>query len=307
VFLQELWDVEKMRRKLTFHLFDNDPSDLFISVFQATDRVQHAFFRLLDPEHPRYDEKLAVKYGDSILEVFKFMDETVGQMMKRIDKDTTLMVMSDHGFHSFRKGVNINTWLVKNGFMKLKGQVEGEGKEYSLDDLFGQGKFWPNVDWRNTKAYAIGLGQIYINLIGREKYGAVLKGSDYEKTVNDIVKGMETITDEDGTKAVHKVYKRDDIFKGPFIDKAPDMQVGFADGYRVSWQTCLGGIPKDVIEPNDKKWSGDHCSLEPSLTKGIILSNRKIEGDPSIIDIHPTALKILGVDIPKAVEGKSWF
>jgi len=304
IFLDDLFSVEDMRRRITLHLMDKDPSDLFISVFQATDRVGHAFFRLIDPRHPRYDEELAYKYGDAILRVYKHMDKTVGEILKRISEDTTLIILSDHGFHSFRRCVNINTWLVKNGYMTLKG---AEDRAYTLDDLFGQGEFWPNVDWNKTQAYAVGLGQIYINLVGRESRGIVLPGRDYEKVVNEIVSQLRELRDEDGTKVIRDVYKRDDIFNGRYLDRAPDMQVGFEDGYRVSWQTCLGGIPPKVIETNDRKWSGDHCSLEPSITKGILLTNRKLNGEPAIIDIAPTVLKLLGVPIPSDVEGSSWF
>ncbi|MGQ9705410.1 MAG: alkaline phosphatase family protein [bacterium] len=302
IFLEELFSIEDMRRRLTLYLLDSDPSDLFISVFQATDRVGHAFYRLVDPKHPMYDDVLAQKYGDAILNVYKHMDETVGEVMKRLSEDTNLIVLSDHGFHSFRRCVNINTWLVENGFMKLKSDV---GKKYTLDDLFGRGEFWPNVDWYRTKAYALGLGQIYVNLIGRESKGYVLPGRDYQNVVNEIAEKLGGLRDYDNTQVVHKVYKRDEIYNGKYIDDAPDLQVGFKDGYRVSWQTCLGGIPKDVIEPNMRKWSGDHCSLEPSITDGILLSNRKIKGRPRIIDIAPTALSLLGVSIPNDVEGIS--
>jgi predicted AlkP superfamily phosphohydrolase/phosphomutase len=304
IFLEELFAIEDMRKRLTLKLIDNDPSDLFISVFQATDRVGHAFYRLIDTKHPKYDEALAQKYGDAILRVYKHMDGVVGEIMKRLPKDATLIILSDHGFHSFRRSVNINTWLVRNNFMTLKGDIN---KHYTLNDLFGKGEFWPNVDWFKTRAYALGLGQIYINLVGRESKGTVLPGRDYQNVVGDIAQQLGGLIDDDGTKVIHKVYKRDEIFSGDYVDGAPDLQVGFEDGYRVSWQTCLGGIPKDVIEPNNRKWSGDHCSLEPSITNGILLSNKKINGVPKIIDIAPTALKLLGVPLPKNIEGTSLF
>ncbi len=305
-FMEDLFMVEDARREMTLHLLDNDPSDLFISVFQATDRVQHNFFRFLDTKHPRYDPALEGKFGGAILSVYQHMDQVVGEVMKRIDKDTVLIVMSDHGFHSFRRGVNLNTWLTKNAYMTLKGSDIGEDKEYNLDDLFKQGQFWPNVNWTKTQAYALGLGQIYINKVGRERYGTVLGGADYDRLLDKIIKELSTLTDEDGTPAISGVYKGTDIWHGPEMHRAPDMQVGFPDGYRVSWQTCLGGIPPGTIEDNTKIWSGDHCSLEPSITKGTIFCNRKLGGgSPNIMDLAPTALKILGVDVPKEYDGVS--
>jgi predicted AlkP superfamily phosphohydrolase/phosphomutase len=303
-FMDNLWMVENARRDMTLYLLDNDPADLFISVFQATDRVQHSFFRFLDQKHPRYDPALAEKFGDAIVSVYQHMDDVVGEVQKRITDDSTLIIMSDHGFHSFRRVVNLNTWLCKNGYMALKGSGE-EGKLMNLDDLFGQGQFWPNVDWEKTQAYALGLGQIYVNKIGRERFGTVMSGPEYDQLLEKIVKELSALTDNDGNAAILGVYKGKDIWHGGEMDRAPDLQVGFNDGYRVSWQTCLGGIPKEVIEDNTKTWSGDHCSLEPSITKGTIFCNRKLGGEPSIMDLAPTALKILGVEIPEGYDGVS--
>ena len=110
--------------------------------------------RLIDPTHPTCDKALAAKYGDSIERVYRKCDEFVGEVMSRVDASTPILIVSDHGFHSFRQSVNLNTWLVQQGFMTLQGQAPGEKK---LTDLFGGGTFWENVDWSRTKAYAMGL------------------------------------------------------------------------------------------------------------------------------------------------------
>jgi predicted AlkP superfamily phosphohydrolase/phosphomutase len=202
--------------------------------------------------------------------------------------------------------VNLNTWLVKNGYMHLHGM---ENPEYQLIDLFDKGQFWVNTDWNKTKAYALGLGQIYINLQGREKQGTVAPGEEYAKLQNELIQGLLQIKDEEtGEAVIRNVYKRDDIYRGEYIGNAPDLMVGFNEGYRVSWQTTLGGIPKELLENNMKKWSGDHCAYDYQITSGVLLSNKKLaKSDPNIIDIAPTVFKALGISKLPNQDGKPLF
>jgi predicted AlkP superfamily phosphohydrolase/phosphomutase len=202
--------------------------------------------------------------------------------------------------------VNINTWLVQNGYMYLHGQGD---KSYTLNDLFDKGQFWVNTDWSKTKAYALGLGQIYINLQGREKQGIVAPGEEYAKLQDELISKLKGLKDpETGDTMIVNVYKRDDIYHGEYIGNAPDLMIGFNDGYRVSWQTTLGGIPKNLVENNMKKWSGDHCSYDVSITSGVFLSNRKINrSNPRIHDIAPTVFKTLGIASLPNLDGKSLF
>jgi len=303
VFLEDLFAVMAKREEIMFHTLREYPSDITVVVFSETDRVQHMFWRFVDPLHPRYDPAIAAKYGEVIDQVYQRMDKIIGKAMKYVDENTVLIVLSDHGFNSYRKGVNLNTWLVKNGFMTRV--TDDVGRELGLDNLYDREDFWPDVDWSRTKAYAIGLGQIYINLAGREKHGLVRPGADYERVVREICDGLSNLVDrETGERVVIGAYPRADIYQGPFFDQAPDIQLGFSRGYRVSWQTTLGGIPEDVIQVNNKKWSSDHCSYDPSITQGIILSNRKIaKRKPSIVDIAPTVLKTFDIPIPNDYDG----
>ena len=243
---------------------------LYIQLFEFTDRIQHMFWRFREEDHPAYDREKAGKYKDVIFDCYRKMDEIVGMVMEKLDDKTVLFVCSDHGFNSFKKAVNYNTWLVKNKYMTLTN--EGDTKEKTLEDLFGRGQFWPNVDWENTKAYALGLGDIYINLKGREAYGIVRPGKQYEKLRNEIKEELEAWVDaENGQKPVRRVYKREEVYKGFDPNLVPDLIVANNNGYRVSWQTSLGGIPKDLLEDNKKNWSADHCSLDPEITKGYFL------------------------------------
>ncbi|HHT9137491.1 MAG TPA: alkaline phosphatase family protein [Candidatus Wunengus sp. YC60] len=278
---------------------------LYIQLFEFTDRIQHMFWRFREEDHPAYDREKAEKYKGVIFEYYKKMDEIVGLVMEKLDDKSILFVCSDHGFNSFKKAVNYNTWLVKNKYMALTS--EGDSREKTLEDLFGRGQFWPNVDWDNTKAYALGLGDIYINLEGREAYGIVRPGRQYEKLRNEIKEKLEAwVDDKNGQRPVRRVYKREEVYKGFDPNLVPDLIVANNNGYRVSWQTSLGGIPKDILEDNKKNWSADHCSLDPEITKGIFLSNLKFDvNEANIVDIFPTILQLLNIPIPDDVDGKA--
>ena len=268
--------------------------NLFFELFSGTDRVQHLFWRLLDKRHSLFDPILAKRLGEPILDAYRRMDNVIGKVLKILDSDTTLLVLSDHGFHPFRRGLNLNTWLVRNGFMRL---ASTGSEQFNLENLFGHGDFWPNVDWERTRAYSLGLGQIYINLAGREGRGVVKPGPEYRAVKNEIIQRLSGLRDADtGEVAVRAVYDRDGSYWGPAFDEAPDLQVGMASGYRVSWQSTLGGISSGLFLPNDRRWSGDHCSLDSSICQGVLLSNKAIGSKrPSIMDIAPTALSLLQV------------
>ncbi len=304
VFLEDLnytWDRQEA---LVFDALDHMQPALFVTVFQATDKVQHMFWRLIDPEHPMYNARLAARYGDAIDRVYMRADSLVGRLLERCqDGRTTLLVVSDHGFSTFRKAVNINTWLVRNGYMTLS--KLDPVRDRNLEDLFGKGTFWPNVDWSRTRAYALALGQIYVNLKGRERDGVVQPGAEYEAVRDEIIRRFSALRDpETGAPVVHHVYKREEIFHGPYFAEAPDLVVGFEKGYRVSWQTSLGGIPPDVIEWNERRWSADHCSIDPSLIPGVLFSSRPLDAaTPQVEDVAPTVLRRLGIPPPADMDG----
>jgi predicted AlkP superfamily phosphohydrolase/phosphomutase len=301
-FLYDSYKAFEDRERIILKNLERDDWDLFVAAIETTDRISHMMWRLIDPRHPMYDEQLAARYGGSIEEVYRRADDFVGRLMPKLPAGTIVMVMSDHGFHSFRRGVNLNTWLVQNRYMVFHDQ--GAGRK-TLNDLFGRGKFWEGVDWSKTRAYAVGLGQIYFNLRGRESKGIVSPGAEYNALQDEIAAKLVTLEDpETGERVMRDVYRRDDMYKGDYLVSAPDLQVGFNDGYRVGWQDTLGGIQRTVIENNNRKWSGDHCATATEISGGIFFCNKKINGSPHIMDISPTVLRLLGVPIPEKLDGK---
>jgi predicted AlkP superfamily phosphohydrolase/phosphomutase len=294
-FLDDLNHTMDEVRESTLAELDRRDWDLFISVFTQTDRVAHMFYRLLDPTHPRYDPVLAARFGDAVLRVYERMDAIVGEVESRIGPETALLVISDHGFHSYRTGLNVNTWLRDHAYL-VQGPVS---PGHENDDFF------PGVDWSRTRAYALGTGQIYVNLRGREGHGVVAAGADYDRLVDEIARGLEVEIDPaSGERFIAKVYKGAEIFPDAPRERAPDLQIAFRDGYRTSWRTPLGGIPKDLFEPNLRKWSGDHAASDVADTPGVILSSRHLTSpDPAIVDLAPTALSFLGVPVPGDMQG----
>jgi predicted AlkP superfamily phosphohydrolase/phosphomutase len=306
-FMDDLFRAMDDRARVILSQVEAGNWDLVVGVLESTDRVQHMMWRLLDETHPMYDAALAAKYGDSILRVYQRCDRLVGDVLARVSPDTAVIVLSDHGFHSFKQSVNLNTWLVQEGYLARSGRPLGDK---NLNDMFGGGgQFWEDVDWSRTRAYSLGLGQVYFNLKGREGRGIVDPGEQYQQLSDEIRAKLLALSDPTtGAQMVSGVYKRDDVYSGPYLRNAPDLQVGFADGYRVSWQTSLGGSPPGLVYPNMRKWSGDHCSFDYQTIPGTLITNQKILADqPSIIDLGPTVLKYFGIKVPKEMDGKAIF
>src|SRR5438046_6311905 len=184
-FLTDLNQTMDDVRASTLREPDRDDWQLLVSVFTQTDRVAHMFYRLLDPTHPRYDAALAARYGNAVLDVYRRMDAIVGEAVDRVGPETPVLVISDHGFHSYRMGLNVNTWLRAHGYLVQGAIAAGQ------DDA----DFFPGVDWSRTRAYALGTGQIYVNLRGREGHGIVAPGSEYDALLESIARALEAEID----------------------------------------------------------------------------------------------------------------
>ncbi len=296
-FLQQDDFVLQERLEMFDYELERFDTGLLFYYVSSTDQRQHMFWRLIDKEHPIYEPTLASKYGESIEKVYREMDKLLEKALKKADKDTVVLVMSDHGFTPFRRGLNLNTWLKEKGYLSLI----NEWKQ-------GEEAFFLNTDWSRTRAYAIGLNGLYINQRGREAEGVVSPGREKEALVREIAQELENLKDpKTGNRVVLHAYVAKDVYTGPYVDEAPDIIVGYNRGYRVSWASPLGRIPKEVLEDNTEKWSGDHC-MAPDVIPGILFSNRKIKTEsPALYDLTPTVLQIFGIQKPKEMIGASIF
>ena len=230
------------------------------------------------------------------------MDRIVGEVMRAAPEGTRIFVVSDHGFAPFRRGVNLNNFLREHGYQVAHGAA-GPQVLRSLDG----GAFFSDVDWEHTAAYSMGLGNIYLNLVGRQPRGYVPLQAT-EQVLADITRDLLEIRDKDGTKVVRRVFRGSEIYHGGRADEAPDLVVGFESGYRVSWQTCLGGCDPELITDNTQRWSADHCSVDPDLVPGILFSSIPIvpEIEPSVLDVAPSVLSLFGVP-PNDPDGRSFL
>ncbi len=291
---------EERRRKLKAAMEEPDWRFLFV-MFSELDRVQHAFWRHVDAKSPRHDPAAAKRYAGAIDEFYVAMDGVLGDILKQAGPEAAVLVMSDHGFAPFRRSVNLNTWLRREGFL-----VGSEDRDLNVGQLFGDSGFFRGTDWERSKAYAIGLGGIYLNLKGREKQGSV-DPKDRDAVCASIRQALLALRDDDGSRAVHEVYLGKDLYRGPSADRwAPDLVVGFEKGWRVSWQTTLGGGGEKVIEDNRFPWSGDHCSVDPSLVPGILVSTERLgTGGAGVMDVAPTVLDLFGVKPSAEWDGRS--
>lgn len=302
-FLDDVNFTAAQYRKMMDGLLAEQDVRLYVQVYEYTDRVGHVMWRFLDPQHPAYDPEKAARFASSVEESYVVMDGIVGDVMKQLGPDDFLLVCSDHGFSTWRRSINYNTWLARKGYLALKG---GDEKQADLEQLFGQGEFWPNVDWSRTKAYSMGLGEIYVNLRGREAQGIVEPGAEYDALRAEIRAGLLEIVDEaTGRKPVENVYTREEAYGSFDPDVIPDIFVTNSDGYRVSWQASLGVVTPDLFEDNRQVWSGDHCSVDPDVVPGILFASRPLRTDPrpNMADVPATIYKVLGLSPPEKLDG----
>ena len=269
------------------------PRGVVIIVFETTDSIQHMFFRYLDKAHPALKAAPARMSAAVIEELYVKMDALVGRVAAGLGAKGALFVMSDHGFKSFRRGINLNSWLCQNGYLALM-----PGKPES-------GEWFKDVDWSKTKAYALGLGGLYLNLKGREAQGIVEPGAEEAALKGELGRKLTALKDGgNGPALITHVYDRDAVYAGPYRENAPDIIVGYNEGYRASWDGVTGVVNAVVVEDNTKPWSGDHC-IDPALVPGVLFSNLRLKtSDPSIMDVAPTVLELFGIAPPAHMDGR---
>ena len=290
-FLAQSYMLMEEREAMFRNALEKTRRGVVACVFDTSDRVQHMFYRYLHE-----DAGTTSPYARTIEDLYQRMDKLVGVALQHVDEDTVLFVLSDHGFCSFRRGINLNAWLRDNGYLVLQ------------NDSTESGRYFKGVDWSRTRAYTMGLGGLYLNVRGREAQGIVKPGDEAEALKQELIQKLSNLRDEEqGATGIRTVYATDALYRGPYLSEAPDLIIGYADGYRTSWDAAVGVVTKQVFEDNCKAWSGDH-SVDPVLVPGVLFCNRKFQADnPGIEDMAPTVLHLFGVDRPGWMEGRPVF
>ncbi len=297
-FLDQVWLNHEEREKHLFTALKTTRSGCVTVVFDTSDRIQHMFFRYLFPDHPANAGKDVTVHRNAIRDMYVRLDGLVGRLRKKLMPDDDLIVLSDHGFCSFKRGVNLNTWLHQEGYLTLE-----EGRDTC-------GDWFEGVDWKKTKAFSLGLTGMFLNRLGRESEGIVSEGEEARALKDEIIGKLTRLTDpKDGRSVIREVYDAEKIYDGPYRDDAPDLMIGYERGYRNSWEGAVGRVTDEAITDNTKSWSGDHC-VDPKVVPGVLFTSRKLPRRrplPKMEDLAPTILDLLGVEKPGYMTGEALF
>ena len=268
----------------------------FFFYFSSIDQSCHMLLRNMDPAHPLYDPNASPEVKNAVRYFYRQMDGVLRRALGKVDADTALLVLSDHGFAPFWREFHISSWLVDNGFTVL-----------SDPRMRGEGEFYKYVDWEKTTAYALGLNGVYVNVKGREKYGSV-PPEQAARVKAEVITKLKTVTDpRNGKPFLTDVYDSQRIYRGPFVAFAPDIVVGYQSGYRNSDEAVLGKFPKELVCDRTNKWASDHC-LDPAVVPGIVLTNlHGVGSNPHIWDLAPSILGAFGVPKPPEMLGEVVF
>lgn len=317
-FLEDIEMKWSFRKELLMKLLEQGESRVSFFLFGETDRVQHMFFRYLDQQHPLHAEHTkntkplrffgeTVAARDVIPMIYRKVDELCREVHERFvakDPNAVLMVVSDHGFSSFRREFHLQNWLREKGYLVIKAEQEDAFKtEAQASALFASAGVFDAVDWERTRAYSVGLGKVYLNRSDRERWfdaqgkehPGIVKPEECDALMDEITRGLLAERDQDGKQVFRAIYKAKDIYQGDQWQIEADLYVGFHYGYRISWEASLGAMGLDTdaegrrifsgpLKDNVLKWSGDHCSVDPSYVSGIFFSNRRFAVDPADAD-----------------------
>jgi predicted AlkP superfamily phosphohydrolase/phosphomutase len=280
-FLTQSRQVLNDSLRMFHHELDRFSSGLLFYYFSSVDQNAHMLWGRYEPD---------------LLEIYKAVDTAIGEAMQKAGADTSLMVISDHGFARFQRAVHLNTFLMQQGFLALDDPANA-----------GDTALFAHVDWTRSVAYAIGLNGIYVNLEGREN-GGIVRAADKQTVLDQIAERLKEFTDPvSGEHVVDRVYFPETAFKGRNVKNSPDLFVGYRRGYRASWQTALGAVPDAALEDNTDAWIGDHCIASDEVP-GVLLSNRKVRASaPQLFDITATILSEFGIAKTNTMIGQSVY
>jgi len=317
------------------YLMQNKSWDFFILHILGTDVMQHGFWHFMDPTHPQYDPKLRARYGNPIFDFWKQVDKRLGDVLAKLPPDAYVMVMSDHGFGPVVKYINFNVWLLRTGFLQLKRGVWsrlrylafrlgynyavafrvgfrlgivrqviklGRGKQKSLQrEVFLS---LDDVDWRRTQVYSVGnFGQMYVNLKGREPQGCVSPGDDYERVLQRLEDALRAMrAPETNEPVITEIWRGSDLFKGKYVDRAPDLFFFTPDmKYKAMGLTDFGSnrVFDDLYGTHaHHRMNGLFILRGPGVRQG-----EQIQG-ARLIDLAPTIYSLMGVPIPQDLDGQ---
>jgi predicted AlkP superfamily phosphohydrolase/phosphomutase len=274
---------EEVERQYAYVL-DRFRDGLLFYYFGNGDQVSHMMWRAMDPGHPAYKPADA-RFADTVKKIYEQFDAIVGRTLPRVEAGATLVVMSDHGFTSWRRAFHLNTWLKEQGYLTLLNP-----------DLQNDPGLFSNVDWSRTRAYGLGINGLYINVAGRERDGIVDPGEREALAREIAAKLLQVVDPKTGQRAVTRVLRIEEYRDRGHLDVGPDIQVGYAKGTRGSNESALGTVGPDVITDNMEEWSGDHI-MDPDTVPGILFSSHPLKKPVARLEeLAAAVLAEFGVD-----------
>ena len=333
-FTADLLDLAERRGEYALQLLADYPYDFLMFHFQATDNMQHAFWKFVDPSHPRYDPQAAARFGPGLKQLYQRVDNYIGQMLNRLDDDTTVIVMSDHGFGSLHYVVNVNLFLMDQGLLKLKKGawtrlkaglfragltpasfwhlIERTGlqnyvwqvSKSTRNKVVGKFLSFDDVDWSQTVAYSIGhVGQIYVNLRGREPDGIVEPGEQYETVKQRVIDALHQLRHpETGRPLMDRVIPSDQVVHGPHAHRGPDLHL-VMDGYQTI-AFPLFATDRRIVTRQIRGDSGCHRLHGVFIAQGPEIQRGKTVENPHIMDLAPTILHLMGLPVLEDMDGR---
>ncbi len=334
-YYENLLELIDVQFRTSSYLLDRERWDLFMMVFNETDFVQHWFWKYLDPEHPDYTEEGREKHGDKAFEIYRRIDGHIGQMMDLVDDDTLFLIMSDHGAGPFIKRMYINNWLRREGYLYLKrtpgvlmkrlaywlgvhpqsainiafraglarfNQRVSFGKKKAIFSKLGY--TFDDVDWKRTRAFSFGsYGPIYLNSVDSHRDG-IVGAEEVPRLREEIVSKLKKIVDpERHIKLVDRVWDREELYHGPFAKSMPDI-IYSMDNFSYTSSSMFAMPSNDIFSRPLTRKSGDHRLDGIFLAYGGGVKSGYSMEDPGIMDVAPTILDFLGVEIPEEMDGK---
>jgi predicted AlkP superfamily phosphohydrolase/phosphomutase len=340
--LDGLFEAMEFRFRATDYLLSAKPWDLFVLVFQETDIVQHKFWKYMDPTHPDYVASAPAKYRSAILDIYRRMDDILARLLRHVDDDVFLILMSDHGAGPLCKYFYLNTWLLREGFLRLKPDLATrlrwlvfrsgafptqlldlasrlspvledkavalvKREQHRTTDRKGlmQRLFLSNedIDWSRTQAYALGgnFPGIYLNVRGREPEGCVSPAKEYDAVRDAICQRLLELRDPESSQSVVRaVHLREEIYKGPYAERTPDVLFDMNDEYMAF---SMHEFSSNKVLARSSWFSGTHkpdgivVISGPGIRQGVSLPSARI------VDLMPTILYMLGCPIPRGLDG----
>lgn len=335
VFLNALHHSIRQRARAAAFLFDKYEWDLGILVFPETDTVCHGLWWAYDPAHHQHQQEGAEHFQNGILEVYRAIDAALGELLAALPRDTTVLVISDHGHGPLRNFLYVNNLLKQRGYLKIKRAPSSQLKNlafragltprttYGALLNLGLGKLrrtldkrrggrgllkrlflsLDDVDWDHTRAYSIGyIGEVHINLKGREPRGIVEPGAEYEGVRDELIRDLRSFQLPDGTPLIEQVWKKEEIYSGRHLQDAPDILFFPHKLETIAFGDFEFGSNR-ILEPaygvsSSHRMNGILIASGPQIAAGAKIAS------PSLIDIAPTVLHLLDLPIPSDMDGR---